>query len=68
MTSYLYLIIKNRQTQQIRKKRNITKQNCNKVNNSNIINDLVGIATFVTNTKQQTKLKKLNKHVDKCLF
>lgn len=59
MTSYLYLIIKNRQTQQIRKKRNIMKQNCNKADNSNIINGLVGITIFVTNIKQQTKLKNI---------
>ncbi len=59
MTSYLYLIIKKRQTQQIRKKRNIMKHNCNKADNSNIINGLVEKTIFVTNTKQQTKLKNI---------
>lgn len=59
MTSYLYLIIKNRQTQQIRKKRNTMKQNCNKADNSNIINGFAGITIFVTNIKQQTKLKNI---------
>ena len=35
------------------------KQNCNKADNSNIINGLVGITIFVTNIKQQTKLKNI---------
>ena len=35
------------------------KHNCNKADNSNIINGLVGITIFGTNIKQQTKLKNI---------